>query len=157
MVNSFSIYLLMLLSMLFSASASYAQKAPPLSTSSRENERYSLASHILQAINNAELDYKTKHGTYASWQTLIDNSYFSDSGTKFISSDFPTVAHALYSSGTEIVPGWKLRLNISNNGKSYDAVLEDATDAKCSYACFTDERALIRQGKSVACTLSSAN
>ncbi len=157
MAKSILIHLLFISSMLLSASAAYGQKAPPLPTSSRENERYSLASHILQAINNAELDYKTKHGAYASWQTLIDNSYFGDSGTKFISSDFPTVAHALYSSGPEIVPGWKLRLNVSNNGKSYDAVLEDATDAKCSYACFTDERALIRQGKSVACSLSAAN
>jgi hypothetical protein len=138
-------------SFLMFASSTFAQR-PTVPNASRDNERYSLASHILEAINNAELDYKTKHGgTYASWQTLIDNGYFTDSGTKFISSDFPTVAHALYSPGAEIVPGWKLRLNLSNNGKSYDALLEDATDAKCNYACLTDERGLIRNSKAIAC------
>jgi type II secretory pathway pseudopilin PulG len=129
------------------------QKAPPLPSSSRENERRSFATNVLRAINSSELDYKTKHGSYANWNALLSNGYFSEAGTKFISQDFPTVAHALYGSGPEIVPGWRLRLNISNNGQSYDALLEDVTDPKCGFAGLTDDRGVIRQSKSVDCPL----
>jgi len=129
------------------------QKAPPLPPETRENECHSFAVNVLRAINNSELDYKKQHGTYANWGALIENGYFTESGTKFISEDFFTVAHALYGRGPEIVPGWKLRLNTSNNGLSYDALLEDVNDPKCGFAGLTDERGLVRLGKSVACPL----
>ena len=134
------------------APRSWSQKAAP-PPASRENERRSFAINVLRAINNAELDYKNKHATYTSWQTLVGDGYFGESGTKFISEEFPTVAHALYGLGPEIVPGWKLRLNVSNNGKSYDALLEDVTDPKCRYAGITDERGVIRQSKTTDCPI----
>jgi hypothetical protein len=127
------------------------KSAPVLST--HENERRSFAFNLLRAINNSELNYQKKHGTYANWDALLADGYFDQSGTKYVSQDFPTVAHALYGRGPEIVPGWKLRLNVSNGGKSYDALLEDVTDPKCGFAGVTDERGLIRQGKSIDCTL----
>ena len=77
--------------------------------------------------------------------------YFSQSGTKWVSPEFPTVAHALYGSGPEIVPGWRLRLHLSNKDGAYDASIEDVNDPQCGYAVTTDERGLIRQGKSIAC------
>jgi type II secretory pathway pseudopilin PulG len=147
-----AIFLLLIFAILTTAPQSYAQK-PTVPVFSRENERRSFASNVLRAINNAELDYKTKHGSYATWETLVGNGYFGDTGTKFISEEFPTVAHALYGLGPEIVPGWKLRLNLSSSGKSYDALLEDVTDPKCGYAGLTDERGLVRHSKSVACAL----
>lgn len=152
MTKSVALVFLVILAILTTAPPSHAQK-PTVPAASRENERRSFATNVLRALYNAELDYKTKHGTYANWQTLIGEGYFGDSGTKFISEDFPTVAHALYGLGPEIVPGWKLRLSLSNNGKSYDALLEDVTDPKCGYAGVTDERGLIRHSKSVACAL----
>lgn len=121
-----------------------------------ENERRSFAVNLLRAINTAELDYQKKHGTYTNWDGLVADGYFDQSGTKWVSQDFPTVAHALYSRGPEIVPGWKLRLNVSNNGKSYDALLEDVTDPKCGYAGVTDERGVIRQSKLIDCPLEVA-
>jgi type II secretory pathway pseudopilin PulG len=129
------------------------QKAPPLAPATRENERHSFAVNVLRAINNAERDYKTKHGAYANWETLFSNGYFTESGTKSISEEYPTVAHALYGLGPEIVPGWRLRLNVSNNGQSYDVLLEDVNDPKCGFAGLTDDRGLVRQSKSVACPL----
>jgi hypothetical protein len=51
------------------------------------------------------------------------------------------------------VPGWKLRLTISNGGKSYDALAEDATDAKCGYAGVTDERGMIRESEFISCKM----
>jgi hypothetical protein len=117
----------------------------------RERERRSLAINFLHALNAAQTGYKKNHGSYADWDTLLGNGDFGQNGTKWSSDAYPTVAHALYGSGPEIVPGWKLRLKVSNDGQSFDASVEDATDPKCRYAAFTDERGAVRQGKSVDC------
>jgi hypothetical protein len=133
------------------SSAARGQNTPAVS--GREQQRRSLAMNLLRALNNAEADYKKKHATFANWDALLAEGYFSETGTKWGSSDFPTVTQAMYSRGAEIVPGWKLRLNVSNNGKSYDALVEDATDPKCGYAGMTDERGMIRQSKFIACEM----
>jgi hypothetical protein len=132
--------------------SSWPQKGSPVAAD-RERERRSFAQVLARAINAAEADYHKKHQTYASWETLVGLGEFSSNGTKWASPDFPTVGHALYGSGPEIVPGWRLRLLLSNGDKSYDVLIEDVTDPKCSYAVFTDERGLVRQGKSVDCPL----
>lgn len=131
---------------------SWPQKAST-PVASRERERRSFAVNFLRAVNTAELNYKQKHGVYATWTTLIANGDFTETGTKWSTESYPTVAHALYGPGPEIVPGWRLRLNLSGSGTAYDAILEDVTDPKCGYAAFTDERGTIRQGKSVDCEL----
>ncbi len=128
------------------------QKTSPI-LNSHENERRSFAINLLRALNTSEFDYQKKHGVYANWDALLADGYFDQSGTRYASPDFPTVAHALYGRGPEIVPGWKLRLNVSNNGKSYDALLEDVTDPKCGYAGVTDERGVIRQSRAIDCPL----
>lgn len=132
-------------------SASWAQKKTLPPSADRERERRSFAQNLARAINAAEADYFKKHGVYASWDTLTGLGDFSSTGTKWASEDFPTVAHALYGSGPEVVPGWRLRLQLSKGDKSYDALIEDVTDPKCAYAVITDERGLIRQGKSIDC------
>ena len=129
---------------------SWAQKGA-ISTAQPEHERHSFAQNFARALNAAEADYFKQHQVYANWATLTGLGYFLPSGTKWISSDFPTVAHALYGSGAEIVPGWRLRLHLSNQDKSYDASIEDVNDPKCGYAVSTDERGMVRQGKSVDC------
>jgi hypothetical protein len=121
------------------------------STAQPEQERHSFAQNFAKALNAAEADYFRQHQTYATWDNLIAANYFSSSGTKWVSQDFPTVAHALYGSGSEVVPGWRLRLHVSNNGKAYDASIEDVNDVQCGYAVTSDERGVIRQGKSTAC------
>jgi hypothetical protein len=128
----------------------HAQKAST-AVPDREKERRSLAINLVRAINTAESDYKRKHGTYASWDTLLGNGDFSEKGTKWASESFPTVAHAMYGRGPEIVPGWKLRLNLSKDGGAYDLLLEDVTDPKCGYAVVSDDRGLVRQSKAIAC------
>ena len=132
------------------APACRAQKNAP-AVPDRERERRSLAVNFLHALNAAETSYKKNHDAYANWDTLIGNGDFGQNGTKWSSESFPTVAHALYGSGPEIVPGWKLRLKVSMDGKSYDASIEDANDPKCRFTAFTDERGAIRQGRSVDC------
>lgn len=129
---------------------SRAQKAAPDLTD-RERERRSFAHNLVKAINAAQTDYRKKHDVYANWDTLIGIGDFSSNGTKWAPADFPTVAHALYGNGAEIVPGWRLRLHLSKGDKAYNLLLEDVTDPKCGYAVFSDERGLIRQGKSIDC------
>lgn len=55
--------------------------------------------------------------------------------------------------GNRVVPGWGLRLNLSSDGKAYDLLLEDTTDEKCGCAAITDERGIIRQGKTIDCSI----
>jgi len=144
--------LLLIIAMFGIASQCWPQKQAP-QVPDREQERRSFAINLVRAINAAESDYKAKHGSYANWGTLVGTGYFTESGTKWASSDYQTVVHALYGRGPEIVPGWKLRLKISNDGNSYDLLLEDVTDPKCGYAAFSDERQVVRQGKSIQCPL----
>ncbi len=143
--------LLMILILTWQA-ASWAQKGAPV-VPDRERERRSFAQNLVKAINAAEADYRKKHEVYANWDTLVGIGDFSSSGTKWAPAEFPTVAHALYGNGAEIVPGWRLRLHLSKGDKAYDLLLEDVTDPKCSYAILSDERGLVRQGKSIDCAL----
>jgi len=121
--------------------------------SDRERERRSLAVNMVRAINTAESNYKKNHGVFASWDTLLGNGDFTDTGTKWAPETLPTVAHATSNRAPEIVPGWRLRLNLSKEAAAYDLLLEDLTDPKCGYAVMSDERGMIRQGKSIECPL----
>ena len=144
--------LVVLAGLLLALPGLHAQKGSP-SAPDREKERRSLAINLVRAINTAEASYKSKQGAYVNWDTLLGNGDFTDRGTKWAPESFPTVAHAMYGPGPEIVPGWKLRLNISKEGKAYDLLLEDVTDPKCGYAVVSDERGLIRQGRAIDCAL----
>ena len=132
--------------------SAHAQKTP-LPLSDQEKQRRSLAINMARAINTAEANYQKNHGVYANWDTLVGNGDFTDAGTKWAPESFPTVTHAMYGRGKEIVPGWKLRLNLSLGGKAYDLLLEDVTDPKCGYAVVSDERGRIRQSRAVECEL----
>lgn len=142
-----------LLGGLLSALAVPQEQKNTFGMADRERERRSLAINMVRAINTAEATYKKNHGAYVTWDTMFGNGDFSETGTKWAPESLPTVAHAMYGSGPEIVPGWKLRLHISKDGKSYDLLLEDVSDPKCGYAVISDERGLIRQGKAVSCPL----
>lgn len=141
---------LLLLSVLLVSVDAHGQKKQP-GISEREIERRNLAINLVRAINSAESNYKKNHGVYATWETLLGAGDFTDTGTKWATESAPAVAHATYGRGPEIVPGWKLRLNLSKEGSTYDLLLEDVMDPKCGYAVFSDERSVVRQGTSVAC------
>jgi len=129
----------------------FGQKQNSPTVQDRQREQHSLAVNIVRAINTAEANYRKKHGAYATWDTLMANGDFTDSGTKWAPESLPTVAHAMYGSGPEIVPGWKLRLTLSKDGTAYDLLLEDVNDPKCRFAVGSDDRGLIRQSKAIDC------
>ena len=138
---------------LLTITVAHPQRQPTPTVQDRQREQRSLAANIVRTINTAEAHYKKNHGTYATWATFIGNGDFTDTGTKWAPESLPTVAHAMYGSGPEIVPGWKLRLTVSNNGDAYDLLLEDVNDPKCHFAVASDERGLIRQSRLIDCPL----
>ena len=86
----------LLFAVLLSSLSTPAQKPAPI-VPDRELQRRSFATQFLHALNAAEHDYKKKHGKFASWQTLFGEGYFTTSGTKWVSEEFPTVAQAMWS------------------------------------------------------------
>ena len=106
-----------------------SQDTPPTSPDS-DCARHMTAIKLLRGLNTAELCYKTKHGAYATRDELAASDEF-----------------------RVTLSGWSLRLNVTADGKRYDAVLEDTTDKSCGYAALTDERGVIRQGKTIDCEI----
>jgi hypothetical protein len=141
---------LLLTGILLVSPAAHAQKNV-VGMADREQERRSLAINLVRAIIAAETNYKKNYGVYTTWENLLGNGDFSDTGTKWAPESLPAVAHATYGRGPEIVPGWKLRLSVSKEGAAYDLLLEDVSDPKCGYAVGSDERGQLRQGKYVSC------
>jgi len=45
--------------------------------------RRSVAVNLLRAINTAEYPYKSKHGTFASWDVLVTSEEFNGQGMPF--------------------------------------------------------------------------
>ncbi|SRR6266566_833340 len=128
----------------------YAQIAPARSGET-EHARRSVAVNLLRGINTGEADYQAKHGAYVPWDVLDTAEEFTDRGMKWAARNEPLLANIHFGSAPEILPGWRLRLNVTADGKGYDLLLEDATDKTCGYAVITDERGLIRESKVIGC------
>jgi hypothetical protein len=125
----------------------------PAKSSDADHAKHSLAINLLRAINTAELDYKIKHGTYAMFETLLVSVQFLETNLQETARNEPQFAHVKLSSGPEIFPGWRLRLDLVDDGKGYDVLLEDATDNTCGYSAGSDERGVIRQSKAIDCEI----
>jgi hypothetical protein len=124
-----------------------SQNAPP-SASEAEHAKRSLAISFLRVINTAELEYKMKHGPYASKDVLLASEEF-----KRRENRIEQLAKAALSNGPEVLPGWSLRLNVTADGTAYDLLLEDTTDKTCAYAAVTDERGIIRESRPIGCAI----
>jgi hypothetical protein len=112
-----------------------------------------VAVNTLRAINTAEYEYKSVHGTFVAWEVLMVSDQFRGRGFHLARSNEPQLMDAHFSSKPEILPGWALHLNVSSDGKAYDVLLEDTTDKTCGYAAITNETGLIRQSKNISCEI----
>jgi hypothetical protein len=129
-----------------SLTTQFAQDASTRGVTSDQETR-SVAIALLRTINTQELAYKYKHGSYGIWRMLL-----SDEPTHF--QEFLTIHGLLQSNprfgdAPEILPGWNLRLNVHPDGQGYDVLLEDKMDKEHGYAALSDERGVIREGKSL--------
>lgn len=131
------------------------QHAQNTTTGSQDSEhaKRSLAINVLRAINTAEADYHGKHRMFASWEVLVASEEFTKIGVKWAAKSEQQLSSVRFSTGPEILPGWKLRLHLTADGNGYDVLLEDAADKACGYAAITDERGIIRQGKTIDCQI----
>jgi hypothetical protein len=125
----------------------------PAKSLDADRAKHTLAINLLRAINTAEADYRIKHGTYAAWKTLAASGEFLDKGLQQMALDEPQFADVKLSNGPDILPGWRLRLGLLDDGKGYDVLLEDTTDNTCGYSAGSDERGVIRQSKAIDCEI----
>jgi len=96
------------------------------------------------------------HGSYVGWDELLASKEFMEFEKECL-AHIPEFAAAHFTKGPEILPGWRLRFNLTQGGNGYDLLLEDATDKKCGYAAITDERGVIRQSKAINCPIWAAS
>jgi hypothetical protein len=116
------------------------------------DSRHSMAVGLLRSINTVEVVYQAGHGWYAGWDDLLASKEFMEFEKECL-AHIPEFATAHFTKGPENLPGWRLRLNLTQGSKGYDLLLEDATDKKCGYAALTDERGVIRQSKAIDCPI----
>ena len=94
---------------------------------------------FLRTINTAEATEFAEHGSYASWQRLLEHQ------GEYLNSWVATyVPKTHFGNLPEVLPGLDLRLNGHADGRGYDAVVEDLKD-KNGYAGLSDERGIIRE------------
>jgi hypothetical protein len=129
----------------------YGQNAAAMS-SDAENAQHMLAIGILRSINTIELSFRIEHGSYVGWDDLLASKEFVEYEKECL-AHVPEFAAAHFSKGAEILPGWTLRLNLTNDGRGYDLLLEDTMNRACGYAAVTDERGVIRQSKAIDCEI----
>jgi len=118
--------------------------------------RHQLAISLLRTINTAEVTYRSEHGSYATWQTLLSSyrKVFDEFAARHTVVNFQVgtirpLPPIQFNDPPEILPGWNLRLNLHSDGQGYDLLVRDMTDEKCGYAVLTDENGVIRQSKAI--------
>jgi hypothetical protein len=132
------------------ATPQYGQNAASEPTDA--DSRHSMAVPLLRSINTVEVGYQAGHGSYVGWDELLASKEFIEFDKECL-AHIPEFAAAHFTKGPEILPGWRLRFNLTQGGNGYDLLLEDATDKKCGYAAITDERGVIRQSKAINCPI----
>jgi|HubBroStandDraft_1064217.scaffolds.fasta_scaffold24959_2 hypothetical protein len=140
--------------LILAAAVPLSSQDAPAQTSEADHARHSVAINLLRAINTAEVGYKMKHGSYLNWDMLLASEEFSAGKviTRLARYDAQLV-DAQFSGGSEILPGWSLRLTLSADGERYDVMLQDTTGKNCGYAAITDERGVIWQAKTIDCEI----
>lgn len=128
-------------------------QSPATQSSADQHARRDAAVKTLRVINTMEVDYKSRHGSFAGWDVLLASGEFTGRRMHFAVQDEPQLANVNLSKAPQILPGWALRLNVTSDGKGYDVLLEDQTDKTCGYAAATEERAVIRQSKTIDCDI----
>jgi hypothetical protein len=130
----------------------FAQDAR-VAPSDADRARHSLAVSILRVINTMEVGHRMEYGSYLTWNDLVSSREFTDDVAKCAAENETPLAGAHFAKGPEILPGWSLRLDLTDGGKAYDLLLEDTMDKTCGYAAVTDERGIIRQSKAIDCPI----
>jgi hypothetical protein len=91
-------------------------------------------------INTAEAQYKFAHGVYADYATLLRSGQLKDTGGR----EF-TLLPRNFQSETDPLPGYRLRVLISQDGNSYQLSIQETT-TDCGTGLFSDETGVVFEG-----------
>lgn len=119
-----------------------AQDQKPVNKEERAN-----AINVVRMVNTAELWYNrgTKdasdaHGRYGSWEELNTSGV-----VKTLQSD-PSFKDLQVSPSPEVIPGHRVDLLVSSDGKSYSVALHDTRSGYGLFSVFSDQNGIIFLG-----------
>ncbi|HUJ40651.1 MAG TPA: hypothetical protein VLW54_08905 [Candidatus Acidoferrales bacterium] len=113
----------------------FAQSAPAGPGKSAE-ERRATAIALVRAINTSEAVELQTRGSFAAWETLLSHH------AEYIDKCMRQNGIRL-GSMPEVLPGWNLRLNVRQDGKAYDLMLEDVANKQVPYGAYSNETGMI--------------
>jgi hypothetical protein len=103
-----------------------------------------LAVDLVRVINTAQMTYGDQSaGMFAEWNDLSRSQGFGKAIDSFAHGD-PKLKDVKLDGPSDIVPGWRLRLTVAPDKKSYIVFLERTSDQK-RYAFVSDEEGAIWQ------------
>ena len=121
-------------------------------TSNEESEFHQrrIAVDLLRAINTAEIAYRTQsRGSFGDWSDISATQQFKNALERLSHAE-PALKNANLASPDSLLPGWKLRLVLSGDRKSYAVMVINTAD-ECSYALISDQEGVIREGRVTGC------
>jgi|GEM_PF-3474164 ABC-type siderophore export system fused ATPase/permease subunit len=107
---------------------------------------------LIRAINTAEHAYSRHQHYFANWSELSKSEELKAAIQHFHLADSGLVTAKLSDSYSSILPGWTLRLTVSEDRKSYAVFITDNTTEKCPLSFQSDEGGIIRQATELGCT-----
>jgi hypothetical protein len=113
-----------------------------------------LAVNLIRAINTAEMAYRGRQGKglCGGWKDISVIPEFTTLWDRLSRRD-ARLKNANLFSPDELLPSWRLRLMVSEDGKSFVVTLINTKD-ECSPAFSSDEEGPIREGATIGCSAS---
>ena len=108
----------------------------PSTDSEKTDLHHTLGRGLVRTVNTAEMVERISYGSYSAWPTLLAHQqkkfdqWLGMQGLNERLGDMP-----------DILPGWKLRLNVHPDGQGYDLRLQDTISK--NWAVFSDEGGVI--------------
>jgi len=119
----------------------FAQEPSPDAEKAEQQKRHARCVGLVRIINTDEVTEVLTYRSYSSWENLLArhpeafNRWLAKSDSQ----------QAKFADASDILPGFRLRLNIHADGKGYDLRLQDTTGE--AWAAFSDESGVIWQGE----------
>lgn len=99
---------------------------------------------LVRQITTFEVSDFSRTGSYETWPVLLKNN--SEDFDVWLSRNEVQGTPPRFSDMPEVLPGMKLRLQVSADGHRFSILVEDIKD-KHGFAFFSDERGYIREGR----------
>jgi hypothetical protein len=126
-------------------------QSQPLSVLGPDIHEKRFAVDLARVINTAEMTYRDQNNkSFAAWDTLAASPGFKKARDIFLRQD-PKLGDINLASSSDLVAGWRLRLVVTPDNKSYVVVVTSTSDKNCGYAVMSDEEGLIREARAIGC------